>query len=397
MNIYDSLLGAVHSEYDVLMLIKKSERGEVSLVRHRDSGTRYIFRHFYGNSEVYQKLLNVSCPNLPQIMEVGEKDGKTALLEEYVQGDTLSEILEGGLLTIAESKQIARQLCSALWVFHSMGVVHRDVKPDNVIIRGKEAVLIDFDASRIYKSTIQEDTQILGTTGFAAPEQYGLSQSDGRADIYALGVLLNIMLTGEHPSRKLADASILNKLSPFFAILFSFILLKEKIHPFAAGCVFIAFVGSLFIIKPGFASVTALPAFVGLLGGMGAGIAYTYVRKLGTNGVKGPFIVLFFSAFSCIVTLPYLIFDFHPMTLAQLGCLLLAGLFASGGQFTITAAYTCAPAGEISIYDYSQIIFSTVLGFLFLRQIPDMWSFVGYGIIIAASVAMFLFNNRKRV
>ena len=141
MNIYDSLLGAVHSEYDVLMLIKKSERGEVSLVRHRDSGTRYIFRHFYGNSEVYQKLLNVSCPNLPQIMEVGEKDGKTALLEEYVQGDTLSEILEGGLLTIAESKQIARQLCSALWVFHSMGVVHRDVKPDNVIIRGKEAVL----------------------------------------------------------------------------------------------------------------------------------------------------------------------------------------------------------------------------------------------------------------
>ena len=195
----------------------------------------------------------------------------------------------------------------------------------------------------------------------------------------------------------LADASILNKLSPFFAILFSFILLKEKIHPFAAGCVFIAFVGSLFIIKPGFASVTALPAFVGLLGGMGAGIAYTYVRKLGTNGVKGPFIVLFFSAFSCIVTLPYLIFDFHPMTLAQLGCLLLAGLFASGGQFTITAAYTCAPAGEISIYDYSQIIFSTVLGFLFLRQIPDMWSFVGYGIIIAASVAMFLFNNRKRV
>lgn len=194
----------------------------------------------------------------------------------------------------------------------------------------------------------------------------------------------------------LADASILNKLSPFFAILFSFLLLKEKIHPFAASCVCIAFIGSLFVIKPGFASVTALPAFIGLLGGMGAGIAYTYVRILGTNGVKGSFIVLFFSAFSCIVTLPYLIFDFHPMTLAQFGCLLLAGLFASGGQFTITAAYTCAPAGEISIYDYSQIIFSTILGFLFLRQIPDLWSFVGYGIIIAASVAMFLFNNRKR-
>ena len=158
-----------------------------------------------GSSEVYRKLLSVSCPNLPKIMEVGEKDGRTVLLEEHVQGDTLSEILQGGLVSTAQAKKMCRQLCSALWVLHSMGVVHRDVKPDNVMIRGKEAVLIDFDASRIYKNANQEDTQILGTTGFAAPEQYGLSQSDGRADIYALGVLLNIMLTGEHPSRKLAS------------------------------------------------------------------------------------------------------------------------------------------------------------------------------------------------
>ena len=205
MNIYDSLIKAVQDEYDTIRQIKKSPRGEVLLVRHRGSGTRYIFRHFSGSSEVYQKLLQISCSNLPQIMEVGEKDGKTVLLEEYVQGDTLGEILEGGVLTAVQAKQITGQLCSALWVLHSMGVVHRDVKPDNVILRGQEAVLIDFDASRIYKTEIEEDTQILGTTGFAAPEQYGLSQSDGRADIYALGVLLNIMLTGEHPSKKLAS------------------------------------------------------------------------------------------------------------------------------------------------------------------------------------------------
>ena len=205
MDIYDSLLNAVREEYDTVRLIKKSEWGEVSLIRHRDSGTRFIFRHFHGNSEVYQKLVTISCPNLPQIMDVGEKENRTVLLEEYVQGDTLGDILEGGVLTTDEAKQITRQLCSALWVLHSMGVVHRDVKPDNVIIRGKEAVLIDFDASRIYKNENLEDTQILGTTGFAAPEQYGLSQSDGRADIYALGILINIMLTGEHPSRKLAS------------------------------------------------------------------------------------------------------------------------------------------------------------------------------------------------
>lgn len=205
MDIYDSLLRAIHNEYDRIRLIKKSERGEVLLVRHRASKKCYIFRHFSGSSEVYRKLLAISCPNLPQVMEVGEKEGKTVLLEEYVQGDTLGKLLEGDLLTAPQAKQITCQLCQALWVLHSMGVVHRDVKPDNVMIRGKEAVLIDFDAARIYKNESREDTQILGTTGFAAPEQYGISQSDGRADIYALGVLLNIMLTGEHPSRKLAS------------------------------------------------------------------------------------------------------------------------------------------------------------------------------------------------
>ena len=126
-----------------------------------------------------------------------------AVLEEYVQGDPLSGLLQGVRMTPAQARKIALQLCRALWTLHSLGGIHRDVKPENVILRGDQAVLIDFDASRTYKNTLEEDTQILGTTGFAAPEQYGLSQSDGRTDIYAVGVLLNIMLTGEHPSRKL--------------------------------------------------------------------------------------------------------------------------------------------------------------------------------------------------
>jgi drug/metabolite transporter (DMT)-like permease len=95
-----------------------------------------------------------------------------------------------------------------------------------------------------------------------------------------------------------ADASILNKLSPFFAIIFSFLLLKEKIKPAQAMCVILAFVGCLFVVKPGFENAHLIPALIGVCGGLGAGIAYTMVRKMGTHGVKGPVIVFYFSCFS---------------------------------------------------------------------------------------------------
>ena len=204
MTLYESFLEAVTTEYDTLRVLKQSPRGTVSVVRHKKSGTRYVFRRYSGSGEVYRRLLSVLCPHLPQIMEAAEQDGQTAVLEEYVQGDTLAELLMGARLTEREARQVPMQLCQALHVLHSMGAVHRDVKPENVILRGSDAVLIDFDAARIYKDESESDTQVLGTTGFAAPEQYGIFQSDERADIFSLGVLLNIMLTGKHPSREMA-------------------------------------------------------------------------------------------------------------------------------------------------------------------------------------------------
>ena len=204
MTLYESFLEAVTTEYDTLRVLKQSPRGTVSVVRHKKSGTRYVFRRYSGSGEVYRRLLPVLCPHLPQIMEAAEQDGQTAVLEEYVQGDTLEELLMGARLTEREARQVTMQLCQALHVLHSMGAVHRDVKPENVILRGSDAVLIDFDAARIYKDESESDTQVLGTTGFAAPEQYGIFQSDERADIFSLGVLLNIMLTGKHPSREMA-------------------------------------------------------------------------------------------------------------------------------------------------------------------------------------------------
>ena len=204
VTLYESLLEAVTTEYDTLHVLKRSPRGTVSVVRHKKSGTRYVFRRYSGSGEVYRRLLPVLCPHLPQIMQAAEQDGQTAVLEECVQGDTLAELLTGAKLTEKEARQVTMQLCQALHVLHSMGAVHRDVKPENVILRGSDAVLIDFDAARIYKDESESDTQVLGTTGFAAPEQYGIFQSDERADIFSLGVLLNIMLTGKHPSREMA-------------------------------------------------------------------------------------------------------------------------------------------------------------------------------------------------
>lgn len=212
-----------------------------------------------------------------------------------------------------------------------------------------------------------------------------------RAGFGTLGILCNFYAI-DH--LVLADASMLNKMSPFFAVLFSFLILKEKVTAPQALIVAGAFIGSMFVVKPTFANMDLIPSVIGLLGGICAGAAYTMVRKLGENGEKGPFIVFFFSVFSCMVTLPWLVFDYHPMTAAQFMVLLMAGLSAAGGQFSITAAYTCAPAREISVYDYSQIIFAALLGFFIFGQIPDMLSWIGYGIICTMAVIMFLYNTR---
>ena len=190
----------------------------------------------------------------------------------------------------------------------------------------------------------------------------------------------------------LADANILNKMSPFFAILLSLVLLRERANLVQYGAVLAAFGGALLIIKPGF-SAAALPALVGLAGGMAAGAAYTAVRALSGRGEKGARIVFFFSAFSTLSTLPFLVFDYHPMSVWQTVCLLGAGLAATLGQFGVTLAYAHAPAKEISVFDYSQVLFAALLGFVLFGQIPDLLSVLGYVVICGVSVTMFCYNR----
>lgn len=182
-----------------------------------------------------------------------------------------------------------------------------------------------------------------------------------------------------------ADATILNELSPFFAILMSVLILKEKATRKDLITVMVAFIGAMFVVKPGF-SVNSFPGLIGLLGGLGAGIAYTYVRSASKKGVSGPYIVMFFSTFSLLCSIPWFILYSRPMRMIQLMWLLAAGLAAAGGQLSVTAAYSYAPAKEISVYDFLQVLFAAILGFFLFDQIPDRYSFIGYGLIILAAI-----------
>lgn len=148
-------------------------------------------------------------------------------------------------------------------------------------------------------------------------------------------------------------------------------------------------------MKPGFQDTPFLPALAGFFGGMGAGIAYTFVRKLGIQGEDSRRIVLLFSAFSCALCLPGIVFFHAPMSLGQLGFLMLAGLCGCVAQFAITRAYLYAPAKELSVYDYTQVIFATVWGYLLFDQVPDGLSVLGYLLVCGAGVGMFLYHKYK--
>ena len=194
----------------------------------------------------------------------------------------------------------------------------------------------------------------------------------------------------------LSDANMLNKLSPFFTIIFSYFLLKERLTLFQGIAVVVAFMGALFIIKPT-GNMTDPAALIGMLGGAGAGAAYSFVRVLGKRGVNGKLIVMFFSAFTCVFALPFLIGHFAPMKWWQVAAMIAAGFGGAGGQIFVTKAYFYAPAKEISVFDYSQIMFSALMGFLVLGQKPDMLSLCGYMIICTTAVCMYFYNKNRSI
>lgn len=173
--------------------MKQSEKSTVLLVRETDGEQVFVQKILKGRHDIYLELLNCPHPCLPKLYEVVLSDDTTTIIEEYIDGQSL------GNANLSEKQLMAaaRELCSILDFLHGKGVIHRDIKPSNIILAKDGHIrLIDFDAARMGKgaSEQEQDTRLLGTRGYAPPEQYGFAQTDTRADIYSLGITLRQLL-----------------------------------------------------------------------------------------------------------------------------------------------------------------------------------------------------------
>ena len=191
----------------------------------------------------------------------------------------------------------------------------------------------------------------------------------------------------------LADSSMLNKMHPFFTIIFAVAFLKEDISTVQIFSLVLSFVGALFIIKPKF-NMSVIPALIGIASAAFSGLAYTLVRFLGDKE-KGYIIVFYFSFISVISILPFMLYIYKPLNSFQLLALLISGVFASIAQFSLTYAYKIVEASEISIYNYSNVVFSQIIAFIIWREIPDAYSFIGYILIIGSSYITYNYIKKR--
>ena len=189
-----------------------NERHGVKLVQHTDTGKVYVMKTLsHYDRTVFDLIQENHYPGVPVIKELIEADDSLIVIEDYISGHSVEELLERKTFTERETIEVISELCDILLPFHSNTpqIIHRDIKASNVIIDNERKVyLIDFDASKIVVQGRNRDTDLLGTEEYAAPEQYGFGQSDQRTDIYALGVLMNKMLTGKFPSEILYDGEL---------------------------------------------------------------------------------------------------------------------------------------------------------------------------------------------
>ena len=205
----DEYLEQIKREYQLIHVLSSKNGSQVLRMRHSRLNREIVLKRYQKESKTYDLLKKIRHINLPEVYDALTFTDGQIVLEEYIPGLTVAQILECGTYTYHGAKKVLRDVCEAVGFLHSISVVHRDIKPENIMISDAGiAKLLDMDASRQIVPGVRRDTEILGTIGYASPEQLGLSQSDARTDIYALGVLLNVMLTGQHPSCLLAKGKV---------------------------------------------------------------------------------------------------------------------------------------------------------------------------------------------
>lgn len=190
--------------YNLISVLADKNDCKVMHIRHKELQKDLVLHSVKKPMQIYDYLCSISFVGLVNVFDVKTLDDGQVVLEEFIDGLTIAQVMETGLYKYSGAKKVLKLLCQSLTLLHKKGFVHRDIKPENIMIDNNgRVVLIDFNASR--KVTVaSKDTEVMGTVGYASPEQLGVSQTDARTDIYALGVLLNVMMTGKHPSEELA-------------------------------------------------------------------------------------------------------------------------------------------------------------------------------------------------
>ena len=198
----EDFMALLWEQYKPICTLSHKNGATIWRVRHKELSRDVIVRQYADLVPAYELLKSFRHENLPEILEsVPCQDGHI-VLEEYINGISVADV--AGKYTYKGAKTVVIGVCNAAHSLHTQNIIHRDIKPENVMIASDGTVkLIDLNASRIPSGKTQ-DTVMLGTLGYASPEQFGVCESDARSDIYAIGVLLNVMLTGQHPSRCLA-------------------------------------------------------------------------------------------------------------------------------------------------------------------------------------------------
>lgn len=203
----------MESRYIELLELSNSKKNSVYLVRSKLDEGIYIKKELKNyNIDVYNQIIKIQSIYMAKIYEIFKYDDLLIVIEEFINGKTLQRILDdNGPLNEDIAIGYIINLCSILDILHNQNppVIHRDIKPSNIMIDNNGVLkLIDFDVSRVYREERNMDTHILGTKGYASPEQFGFEQTDCRSDIYSVGVLINVLTTGKHIKEKLNDGRL---------------------------------------------------------------------------------------------------------------------------------------------------------------------------------------------